>query len=59
MNGDSDDLWLTLVRQKVAKTEFGIVQIVIHGSRVVRIERTEKLLIPHSDEEGDKTKGEL
>ena len=57
MNRDSDDVWLALVRQNVAKTEFGIVQIVIHDSRVVRIERTEKLLIPQKDEDG--TKGEL
>jgi len=57
MNGDSDDAWLAIVRQNVAKTEFGIVQIVIHDSRVVRIERTEKLLIPQNDDL--RAKGEL
>ena len=57
MNGNSDDVWLAVVRQNVSKTEFGVVQIVIHDSRVVRIERTEKLLIPQNDQDG--TKGEL
>jgi len=57
MNGDSNDAWLALVRQKVSKTEFGVVQIVIHDSRVVRIERTEKLLIPQNDDA--RAKGEL
>ena len=57
MNGDSEDVWVDLVRQNVSKTEFGVVQIVIHDSRVVRIERTEKLLIPQNAEDG--TKGEL
>jgi hypothetical protein len=39
-NGDS---WLELVRRQVGSLNFGIVQIVVHGSRVVQIERTEKL----------------
>jgi len=38
--------WLGLVQQQVEAIDFGVVQIVIHGSRVVRIERTEKLLVP-------------
>jgi hypothetical protein len=60
MNGEFDDVrWLALVRQQVAKTEFGVVQIVIHGSRVVRIERTEKLLVPRNNEDDAKTKDEL
>jgi hypothetical protein len=42
--------WIAMVRQQVEKTDFGIVQIVIHDSRVVRIERTEKLLIPPEKE---------
>ena len=34
--------WLALVRQKVETLDFGVVQIVVHDSRVVQIERTEK-----------------
>jgi len=47
--------WLTIVRQQVDKTEFGLVQIVIHDPRVVRIERTEKLLIPADERTDQKT----
>jgi hypothetical protein len=34
--------WLELVRQKVQSLRFGVVQIVVHDSRVTQIERTEK-----------------
>ena len=47
VNGESEKLgWLALVQQQVKAIQFGVVQIVIHESRVVRIERTEKLLVP-------------
>ncbi|HVY70575.1 MAG TPA: YezD family protein [Verrucomicrobiae bacterium] len=35
--------WLEVVRQQVASLRFGVVQIVVHDSRVVQIERTEKV----------------
>jgi len=35
--------WLELVRRQVASLRFGVVQIVIHDSHVVQIERTEKV----------------
>jgi len=34
--------WLELVRQNVESLRFGVVQIVVHDSRVTQIERTEK-----------------
>ena len=34
--------WLELVRQNVQSLRFGVVQIVVHDSRVTQIERTEK-----------------
>lgn len=34
--------WLQLVRERVASLRYGLVQIVIHDSRVTLIERTEK-----------------
>ena len=49
VNGESENgRWLALVQQQVNSIQFGVVQIVIHGSRVVRIERTEKLLVPEA-----------
>ena len=37
--------WLALVRQKVETLRYGVVQIVVHDSRVTQIERTEKTKI--------------
>jgi hypothetical protein len=39
---DSDRDWLELVREKVQTLRFGVVQIVVHDSKVTQIERTEK-----------------
>ena len=35
--------WLELVRQHVGSLRFGVVQIVVHDSRVTQIERTERV----------------
>lgn len=35
--------WLEVVRRQVGSLNFGAVQIVVHGARVVQIERTEKV----------------
>lgn len=34
--------WLELVREKVQGLRYGVVQIVVHDSKVTQIERTEK-----------------
>lgn len=39
--------WLELVGKQVATLRFGVVQIVVHDSRVVQIERTEKFRLDH------------
>lgn len=55
VNGEYENArWLALVQQQVKGIQFGVVQIVIHESRVVRIERTEKVLVP---EEGSDPSG--
>lgn len=38
-----EDRWLELVRRQVDSLDFGVVQIVVHNSRVTQIERTERL----------------
>jgi len=35
--------WVELVRSHIASLRFGVVQIVVHDSRVVQIEKTEKV----------------
>ncbi len=37
--------WLEVVREQVASLKFGTVQITVHESRVVQVERHEKLRI--------------
>lgn len=39
----SADSWLEVVRRQVSSLNFGVVQIVVHGARVVQIECTEKI----------------
>jgi hypothetical protein len=39
----SQENWLETVRSQVASLRFGVVQIVVHDSQVVQIERTEKV----------------
>jgi hypothetical protein len=39
-DGSAD--WLELVREKVQSLRFGVVQIVVHDSKVTQIERIEK-----------------
>jgi len=34
--------WLSVVSEKVKSMRYGVVQIVVHDSRVVQIERTER-----------------
>jgi hypothetical protein len=37
------DEWLETVKKLVGSLRFGVVQIVVHDSQVVQIERTEKV----------------
>ena len=45
--------WLELVRQNVQSLRFGVVQIVVHDSRVTQIERTEKTRLQSAKDELD------
>lgn len=35
--------WLDIVQKEVGSLRFGVVQIIVHDSEVVQIERTEKI----------------
>lgn len=48
----SQETWLETVRGQVASLRFGVVQIVVHDSRVVQIERTEKVRLDRKPLEG-------
>ena len=46
--------WLEVVQEQVGGIRFGVVQITIHESRVVQVERTEKVRLDRLNEEGVK-----
>jgi hypothetical protein len=52
-NKQSSNDWLELVRYKVESLRFGVVQIVVHDSRVTQIERTERTRLPSVTETPD------
>ena len=39
---EGDPSWLSLVEEKVKTLHYGVIQIVVHDSRVVQVERTER-----------------
>jgi len=41
INQDAD--WLDVVRKTIEGVDYGVVSIVIHNSRVVQVERTQKI----------------
>jgi hypothetical protein len=50
----SDELkWLDLVIQQVSSLRYGVVEIVVHDSRVIQIEKTERVRL---EKEPPKTK---
>ena len=42
--------WLALVREKVERLRFGVVQLTVHEGRVTQIECTEKTRLPAARE---------
>lgn len=42
------DTWLELVRHQVGSLRFGVVQIVVHNSQVIQIEKTERVRLERS-----------
>ena len=43
--------WLQVVQEQVGAIRFGVVQITIHESRVVQVERTEKVRLDRLEKE--------
>lgn len=41
--------WLSLVREKVESLRYGVVQIVVHDSRITQIERTERMRLASTE----------
>lgn len=47
--------WLDLVREQVASLKFGTVLITVHDSRVVQVEKNEKVRLDQSPSSGVKS----
>jgi hypothetical protein len=41
--GDEKPDWLAVVRQQVGSLSYGVVQIIVHDSKVTQIEKTERV----------------
>ena len=50
--------WLEIVRQQVGSLRFGVVEIVVHDSRVTQIEKTERLRLDKPTTEPRPNRGE-
>ena len=48
--GDADETsgWLEIVRRQVGSLRFGVVQIVVHDSKVTEIDKTERVRLDKS-----------
>ncbi|HTY86404.1 MAG TPA: YezD family protein [Candidatus Acidoferrum sp.] len=47
-NDSGDSKWLEIVRQQVGSLRYGVVEIVVHDSRVTQIEKTERVRLDKS-----------
>lgn len=47
-NNEINAAWQEIVNEQVSSLRFGVVQIVVHESRVVQIEKTEKVRFPET-----------
>ena len=55
MIGDDDAKWLELVVQNVKSLRYGVVEIVVHDSRVIQIEKTERVRLDRAETRPEKT----
>ena len=50
VGGSGDLKWLDLVIQHVQSLKYGVVEIVVHDSRVIQIEKTERVRLDKPDQ---------
>ena len=51
--GTADLKWLELVVQLVKSLRYGVVEIVVHDSRVIQIEKTERVRLDKAENRTD------
>ena len=52
---NADAKWLELVVQHVKSLQYGVVEIVVHDSRVIQIEKTERVRLDRTENRQEKT----
>ena len=50
VNGGSDSQWLEIVTRNVKSLRYGVVEIIIHDSRVIQIEKTERVRLDKTEQ---------
>ena len=55
VNGSGDAKWLELVVQNVKSLRYGVVEIIIHDSRVIQIEKTERVRLDKTEHRPEQT----
>jgi hypothetical protein len=53
--GSGDTKWLELVVQNVKSLRYGVVEIVVHDSRVIQIEKTERVRLDRAENRPEQT----
>ena len=48
-NGSNDLKWLEIVTRNVKSLRYGVVEIIIHDSRVIQIEKTERVRLDKTE----------
>ena len=51
---DKDNKWLDVIKQNIETLRFGEVQIIVHDSKIVQVERTEKIRLDNQPANGKK-----
>jgi hypothetical protein len=55
VNGSTDLKWLDFVVQNVKSLRYGVVEIIVHDSRVIQIEKTERVRLDKAEQRLDQT----
>jgi len=50
-NPGEDSKWLELVIQQVKSLRYGVVEIIVHNSKVIQIEKTERVRLDKNESE--------
>jgi hypothetical protein len=56
VGGNNDLEWLNLVIQQVGSLRYGVVEIIVHDSRVIQIEKTERVRLDKTENPPDRSK---